>query len=370
MKSIKSIFQVLCFVLCLGLLISCSKAEAPKAKSARVPTVTVSQPKAEKVERIISTIGTLEPQNVVQLATEVSGLIQEIKFEEGQEVKQGEVLVVLDPTTFKLNLDNAQTALKQAKSNLELAETNYDRDKKLYEKQFIPQKELQDTTAALDRTKIGLAKAQTDCLIAEKAFEDSVIKAPIDNSNSNKYSWEVQKRLVSIGEYLNVGKAVAELVNRTTLKLRFTVPEQEAGFLAIGRTVKFTVPALPDKVFEAKIIFIGPEAVESTRSVMVKAGFDNTGLLLRPGYSANVSFIAETKEKAMIISRRSLRFDVDKPYVWIVNDSMLHKRPVTIGVEKEEFVEIVAGINPTDNIVVRSGSFLQDGTKVEVVEDR
>jgi membrane fusion protein, multidrug efflux system len=368
---IKSKFFILALVLlpCVILLSACSKQEAPKSKMAQMPKVTVAQPSIEKVERIISAVGTLEAEDQVQVTTEVSGIINEIKFEEGQKIKQGDALAILDQTNFKLNLENSQALLERAKTNMVLADSNYNRKKDLYEKKFITEQELQELANAQEKAKAEYASAQVVYKISQKALQDSVIIAPLDMNNKN-YIWEVQRKLISIGDFVNPGKPVAELVNRSTLKLRFTVPERDVLYLSTDKLVKFTVPALLKKEFEAKIVFLGPAAVESTRAVIVKARFDNTEYILRPGYSANVRVIAETKEKALVISRQSLRFDVDSPYVLIVNDGTLHKKSVTVGVEKENTVEIISGINPTDTIVVRSSSFLEDGTKVEVVEDK
>ena len=370
-KSNISLTKTLCFICCLMLFVSCSGKEAPKTKSARLPTVTVTQPKVERAERIITAVGTLELEDDVYVATEVAGLVKEVKFEEGQQVNPGESLVELDPTNFKLNLEKNKIALDKAKSNLSLAEDNYNRAKTLQGKDLMSNQEYQESATALENAKSDFAGAQTNCQIAQRALDYSVIKAPVDENNKNKYTWEIQKKMVSIGEYLNTGSPVAELVNRTFLKLRFTVPERDAGYLAIDKTVKFTVPALPDKEFEAKIIYIGPEAAENTRAVIVKARFNNTERVLRAGYSANVRFLAETKEKSLVIPRRALRFDVDKPYVLIVSDdNVLHKKTVEAGIQEENTVEIISGISATDNIVVRSSSFLEDGNKVVIVEDK
>jgi len=259
--------------------------------------------------------------------------------------------------------------LDKAKSNLGLAEDNYKRDKSLRAKELIPEQEYQASGTDFENAKSDLASAQTNCQIAQRALDYSVIKAPVDAANKSQYIWEVQKKLVSIGEYLTAGSPVAELVNRTVLKLRFTVPERDAGYLAPGKLVRFNVPALPAKEFEARIFYIAPNAVESTRSVMVKAYFDNADRVLRAGYSANVRFIAESKEQALVIPRRSLRFDVDKVYVLLVTDGALHKKDVTLGVERDDYVEIISGLGLSDTVVVRSGSFLEEGTKVEVIKD-
>lgn len=367
MKS-KFLAPALFLLLCMALLPACSKQEPPKNKSP-IPKVTVAQPQTEKMERIITAVGTLDSGDEVQVATEVAGIIQEIKFEEGQEVKQGATLVILDPTNFKLNIENAMALLERAKAGLNLAESTYERKKSLYEKKFITDQELQEFATALDRAKTDLTSATATYKIAEKALGDSVIKAPVDKDNEN-YVWEVQNKLVSIGEYVNIGKPVTELVNRIILKLRFTVPEQNAGYLSLNKEINFTVPASPNKEFTAKIFYLGPKAVEGTRAVIVKAHFNNTERILRSGYSANVRFIAETKNNALTIPRRALRFDVDKTYVWSVNDGVLHRKDVNIGIEKEDKVEIISGISQTDTIVMRSGSFLEDGTRIEIIEGK
>ncbi|MFH1227128.1 MAG: efflux RND transporter periplasmic adaptor subunit [Planctomycetota bacterium] len=368
MMNTKFLRVILCWSVGILLLTGCGKKAPPKSNAAQLAKVTVSQPRTETVERIITAVGTLDPEDQVQVAAEVAGLVQEIRFEEGQEVSQGAELTVLNPTNFQLNVVNAQALAERAQADLALAESSYSRKKGLYDKNFITEQELQEMATALDKAKSILTGAEAACQIAEKALADSVIKAPVDANNAN-YSWEIQKKLVSIGEYVNPGKPIAELINRATLKLRFTVPEQEAGYLALDKPVEFTVPALPGKVFEAKIIYLSPKAIEGTRSVLVKARVDNSELVLRPGYSANVRMVAETKEKALVIPRRSLRYDADKSYVLVVNNGVLNKKTVTLGVEKEDYVEIAAGINPTDIVVVRSSSFLDEGSKVEIVED-
>ncbi|MBI4835084.1 MAG: efflux RND transporter periplasmic adaptor subunit [Planctomycetes bacterium] len=388
MVKAKILARALCFILCLIVFSSCSQKEPPKARQARLATVTVTKPAEERVERIITAIGTLDLEDEVNVATEVGGLIKEVRFEEGQEISPGDILVVLDETNFKLNVDKANAALDKATSGLSLAEDNYNRAKTLKEKELISNQEYQEATLALQNAKSDLAGAQTNCRIAQRALDFSVIKAPfrgrgISGSTENgqsrdgvpagefpkgKYTWEVQKKLVSVGEYLNTGSPVAELVNRTTLKLRFTVPEREARYLAMGKAVKFTTLAAPGD-FKAVIFYIAPNIIESTRAVTVKAYVDNKDHVLRAGYSANVSFVGELSEKAMMISRRSLRFDVDKSYVLVVMDGVLKKKDVTIGIEHDEYVEITSGLSLTDKVVVRSGSFLEDGTKVEVIPD-
>lgn len=370
MMNLNMTIKILCVLLCGLALSACSKEESAKTKPARVPTVTAAQPRIENVERIISALGTLELESNVQVATEVAGLIREVKFEEGQEVRPGEVLVALDQTGFKLNLDKAQAALDRAQATLALAETNYQRASKLREKDLVPEQELQELATALGNAQSDLVGAQVNCRIAQRALDYSVIRAPVDESAKPGYTWEIQRKLVSIGGYLTAGAPVAELVNRSTLKLRFTVPEQEAEYLAFGKPARFTVPALPGKEFEARIFYIGPNAVESTRSVIVKARLDNPARLLRAGYSANVRLIGEAREQAVVIPRRSLRFDVDNPYVLIVNDGTLHKRAVVTGIEKDDSVEIISGVSRTDTVVVRAGSFLEEGTKVEIVKDK
>ena len=365
-----AVIRFLGLALCLAVLVSCSKQEPAKGKSGRLPTVTVTQPCEERVERIISTIGTLELEDDVQVATEVSGLIKDVRFKEGQEVNPGDALVVLDPANFQLNLDKAKTALDKAKSNLGLAEENYKRNKTLREKELISEQEYQEWATVFENARLDYAGAQTNLQIAQRALDYSTIRAPIDQNNQTKYTWEVQKKLVSIGEYLTAGSPVAELVNRTLLKLRFIVPEREAGYLAPDKAVRFTVPALPGKEFEALIFYIGPNAVESTRSVIVKAYVDNAERILRAGYSANVRFIGETSEKAMMIPRRSLRFDVDKSYVLVVVDGALLRKDVVVGIEKDDYVEITSGLVLADMVVVRSGSFLESGAKVEIVEGK
>ncbi|MFH0888448.1 MAG: efflux RND transporter periplasmic adaptor subunit [Planctomycetota bacterium] len=367
MKS-KFLAPVLFLLLFMALLPACSKQKPVKNKTAQIAKVTVAQPKVERIERIISAVGSLEPEDQVQLTTEVSGIISEIKFEEGQELNQGDAMAILDPASFKLNVENSQALLERAKTNLALADANYKRKKDLYEKKFITEQELQELTNALDKAKAEYTSALVACDIAQKALQDSVIKAPFDVNNKN-YTWAVQQKMISIGEFISPGKPIAELVNRTTLKLRFTVPEQDALHLTMDKPVKFTVPALPNREFDAKIFYISPSAVENIRSVIIKARLNNTERLLRPGYSANVRLIAEIKEKAIVIPRRSLRYDVNKSYVLVVNSGVLNRKTVTLGVEKEDYVEIVAGINPTDLIVVRSSSFLDDGSEVEIVED-
>jgi len=363
-----SMIKNLGVIFCLLLLISCSKQEPAKVAPGKIPKVNVAKPGIETVERIITAVGTLDAEDQVQVAAEVAGLIQQIKFEEGQEVKQGDILVILDPTNFKLSLDNTKALLERAQANLSLAKYNYELKKSLYEKKFIPEQELQDFSTQLERARAELTSASAAYQIAQKALENSVIKAPVDKDDKN-YTWEVQRKLISIGEYVNPGKPVVELVNRMTLKLRFTVPEQDAGYLTAGKKVNFSVPAISKNEFEADIFYVSPAATENTRVITVKARFDNIERLLRPGYSANVRFIAQTKENAFTVPRRALRFNVDKTYVYVVNDNKLERKDVVVGIQSEDYVEIISGIIADDDIVIRSGTFVEAGTLVEIISE-
>jgi len=364
-------FIVVFFILIILILDSCSESKSDgKGEATKSVKVSVVVPIVRKVEHIITAVGTLEPEDEVEISAEVAGIIDEIRFEEGQKVKPGEILAVLDKTNFKLNLKNSKALLERAKANLFLAQSTFERRKKLYDKKFITEQEFQELSVSLDEAKAQFESAVSNCELAEKSLADTIIKAPLNKNMRSGDSWEVQKKILSKGEYVNVGKPIVVLVNRTTLQLVFTVTEKDSHFISPCKKVIFNVPPLPNKKFEATVFYISPKAREDTRTVVIKGRIDNKDLILRPGYSANINLCAEIKEKAITIPIKAIRFDRDTPYVFIVNnEGILCKRAVVCGVEKEDFVEIISGIEQNDKIAIRRGPFVKEGQKVEVVQE-
>ncbi|MFD2031834.1 efflux RND transporter periplasmic adaptor subunit [Ancylobacter dichloromethanicus] len=203
-----------------------ANAAAEPTATPRIP-VEVAPARAASVTTDISSIGSLQSDESIKVASEVAGRIQEIRFQEGQHVKAGEVLVQLDAALVKASLDETE-------ARLDLAEANFDRAQRL-------QKTGSGTARALDEAQAELNTSRALLNSQRVQIAKHTITAPFDGV--------VGLRSVSNGAYIAVGTELVNLEKIDTLKLDFKVPETQLSSIAEGQTVIITLDALPGRSF-------------------------------------------------------------------------------------------------------------------------
>ncbi len=351
---------------------SCKQGEgagkgAPGAGSASArPAVTyavdVMKVESRLVDYVVQAPGTLDAFERVQVTARVSGVIDKVRFTEGQQVKKGDLLVVIESERYQLAVNSAKAVLDKANASLADAEAMVARREKAIAEHpgLIPGEEL-----ATFKTKALIAKADAAAAaealrVANVNLRDAHVRAPIDGV--------MQTRTVETGQYVQPGYLMASLLRDDPMLLRFQVEPRDAPRLKPDMLVTFTMRET-QRTYQAKITLVAGAADPSTRTVRVTAQVVTDGhkYWLRPGSFCDVSIAIAGTRPAEIIPRTAARA-TDRGYiVYVVQDGVAVERPVTLGMNtKDGLIEVRSGLEAGDLVVVAGAEALSTGARVKV----
>lgn len=297
-------------------------------------------------ESAIRSVGSLASDESVSISAEVGGRIAEIRFREGDRVKEGDVLVKLDDSLIRAELADAQARLTLADGNFRRANT-------------LSQSGA-GTERALDeaRSAQGTARAAVD--LAQTRLSKTEIRAP--------FGGIVGLRKVSAGAYVDTGQAMVNLEKIDVLKLDFKVPENLLAQVHVGQPVQISVDAYPEKLFTGEIYAIDPMVDVNGRALSARARLDNREEVLRPGLFARVMIRRAVGERVVIVPEGAIVPRADGVVVFRVQDGKAVETPVQLGERRAGAVEIVSGVQPQDVVIVSGHTRLKNGAQVEVVQ--
>lgn len=320
-------------------------APAPAAPAAN-PRVKVEVAPVSRVrlERSVAAVGTLRSHDSVMLRPEISGRIAQINFSEGGKVARGQVLVRLDDSV-------AKARLQQARANLKLAGSQYNRSVELNKQGFVSKQ-------ARDEAASNLAVQQAAVALAEAELEKTAIQAPFDGL--------VGLRTVSVGDYVGPGTDLVPIEAIDPLNVDFRIPEQFLSAVSVGARLHVTFDAIAGLQREGSVGAISPQVDVGGRSLLLRANVPNADYMLRPGLFARVQLeLAETM--GLVIPESALAPSGDAQYVFRVEGGVVRRVMVQIGQRAGARVEIVSGLNEGDSVVVSGLQKVRDGVAVEVL---
>lgn len=305
-----------------------------------VETYTVQ---AKPLDVTLDAVGTLVANEMVTLRPEIAGKITDITFTEGSPVKKGDPL-------FKIDDRMARAELKQAQSNLQLAQLNYNRFRKLSSTGA-------STKLRYDEAQAELGVSQANADLARTRVEYMTIVAPFDGT--------VGLRKVSPGEYVNVGQDLANFVSYDPMKVNFTIPETQASQLAVNQTIDLTVEAIQGQTFQGVVFALDPQLDVNGRAVQLRATIPNPQNMLKPGMFARISLIVARKEAALTIPESAIVPQGDIKQVFRIDaENKAQLVPIELGERVAGSVEVTAGLNAGDVIVTSGQIKLQPGAPV------
>ena len=314
--------------------------------------------------------GKIEPRNEVNVKPQISGIITDIYKEAGDVVKAGEVIAKVKVIPDMSQLSSAESRVRLAEINAKQAQTDYDRDKVLFDKHLI-------TAESFDKVSQTLHQAQEEVKAANDALE--VVRDGVSKSNASASSTLIRSTIsgvildipvkvgntVILSNTFNDGTTIATLANMKDLIFRGNIDETEVGQLAIGVPMKITIGALQDVKLNAALEYISPKAVENNgaNQFEIKAAIDVKGAKdLRSGYSANAEIVLQTVKNVLTIPESAVEFSGDSTFVYLVKgkgeQKTYERHPVTIGISDGVNIEIKKGLSQKD--IVRGPQVVAD----------
>ncbi|MFA6148576.1 MAG: efflux RND transporter periplasmic adaptor subunit [bacterium] len=341
----------------------------------------------ERFPRTVTVTGTLAADEEVVAGFKVPGRVSELPVDLGSPVRKGQVLARLDPTDFRLRVEQAEASLRQVRASLGLpaegteeradpektasvrearavledARLTRDRMEKLWEKNYVARAEFDGARARAlvaegryqaaveeirNRQEL-LAERRSALSLARQQLTDAVLHAPIDGA--------VRERRASVGEYLAAGAPVVALVRVNPLRLRVSVPERDASSVRVGQAVRLQLEG--DAVASAgRIVRLSPSLQELSRTLIVEAEVANPGGRLRPGAFARAEIVVEADRSAVVVPAAAIVTFAGVERVFVVADGRAVERRIRTGRRAGDRVEILEGIAGGDQVVVSPGN--------------
>ena len=306
----------------------------------------VTAPVVEKPIAIrIEALGTAHANEAIEITSKTANKVLALRFDEGQWVRRGYVLVELDGAQDRANLAAAEAALAESRSA-------YARSLDLYARQALSQSQLEQIEATLKGNEARVASAAA-------RVADTVIRAPFDG--------RVGLRRVSVGALVNPGAIITTLDDTRTMKLDFDVAEPFLAILKPGLAVAATSIAYPGVSFEGAVESVDSRVDPVARSIKVRARIPNPEGQLRPGMFLTVA-VSRDPIPGLVVPEESLVPERGKVYVFVVADGRASRREVTTGRRSPGEVEISSGAAAGERVVIEGSQKIRDGSVVHELE--
>jgi membrane fusion protein (multidrug efflux system) len=177
------------------------------------------------------------------------------------------------------------------------------------------------------------------------------------------------ERMISLGQFVNVGELLSTLVQTNPLEVEFNVPERYLGQLNMGQEIKTTSVAYPNEDFIGKVVFISPRLDEQDRTVLMKASIDNTDGRLKPGMFARLALVFEVRENALVVPEQAISYQGDQAMIIVMDgNGQAEFRDVIVGIRISGRAEILSGLEEGEIIVIEGIQKLGPGTPIEISE--
>src|SRR6267154_892296 len=388
----------LCALLPLGSLACKSdypasgKAASPESKGQprQVKTVKVAE---MPIGETVTVNGTLAAYDHTTLSIKVPGRLQTISIDLGSTVRKGQMIAQVEQQDYKLRVQQSEAALaqararlglspdgaddrvtaeetgtvRQAKAVLEDAKSKRDRASKLVQQGVIPHAEYdtvdseykvalsryQDALEEIRNRQGLLAQRRSELALATQQFADTTVYAPLDGV--------VQEKKASAGEYLAAGAPLVDIVRIDPLRLRVDVPERESHSIRNGQSVRVTVEGDPDS-YLGYVKRLSPTISEQSRVLAVEADVRNNGRL-RPGAFVKAEIVTDQTSTAVTVPNTAVVTFAGIDKVLVIENGKAVEKTVTTGRRGSDWIEIKAGVNVGQSVIVDPGN-LQSGQAV------
>ena len=289
----------------------------------------------------IEALGTAEANESIEVTAEVSGLVSAIRFEEGQPVNAGDILLTLEDSEARANLAEATAALVESRSQ-------FQRSKELFATRAVSQSSLEQLEAMVqaNQARVNAARARV---------ANYVVRAP--------FAGRMGLRRISPGSLVSPGETISTLDDTSTIKLDFSIPETFLGSVREGMDIVASSAAYPDVSFAGIVESIDTRVDPNTRSVEIRARVPNANGRLKPGMFLTVNLI-QRQGKVVALPEEALVPEQQRQYVFVAAAGKVERRQITIGRRQPGFVEVLAGVTPGELVVVEGTQKVRDGSAI------
>ena len=337
----------------------CAQPSKPAAGPPPAP-VEVASVTEEEVLTSVTLIGTGEAWLETRIASEQSGPVSAMLFEEGDLVMKGQPLCEQDTTEIKLKIDAARAELGEADVLKKQAESDYGRQKRLFAIKGVSEKAYEDAKFKAEAARKRVNSLQASLGVLEEQLNKKRTRTPV--------SGVVVERHCLVGQWLGEGEAVATIVVPDPILFKVPVPEHIIASVKKGDTARITFDALPGKTFQGKIYAIVPRADDGSRTFPVRIEISNPDGLIKPGMLGRATIPTGERRKAVLVPKDALVLSSTGTAVYAVVDQQARLVRVKTGAEHGSLIEVEGDLAPGLEVVVRGNERLRPGQLLQIIK--
>ena len=333
-----------------------------KTNSRSAITYETSKLSKQTIEEKIVATGSVVPEDEVNIVPQISGIIDEIFVEEGDEVVAGDLLAKIKVVPNEQSLNSAEGRVKTARIVLNNSTKEFERNKKLFDKGVISEQDFNSVELRYNQDQQNLENALSDLQIIRLG---SVGGSALTNTNvRSTVSGTVLQVPVKEGDQaieantFNPGTTIATVADLNKMIFEGRVDEGEVGKLEIGMDLKISLGAIEEKEYDAKLTLIAPKGIEVAGAIQFKIEgevFLDDEYVVRAGYSANATIITDVKKDILSINESLLQFDnsTKKPFVEVqISGQKFDRKDIELGISDGVYAEVLGGVSESDNIKI------------------
>ncbi len=338
-----------------------SDAKRPARPEVRFPVETAPVA-ARSVEYSVRAVGSIEAFEEVAVTARVAGVVERVRFREGDIVTAATPLAEIEPERYSLATQAAQAALAKSQATADEARNGLERRQAVNVKNpdLVRAEEVDAWRTRVAAAAAEIQQARAALALAELNQRDAIVRSPL--------AGVIQTRSIETGQFVSPGTEIATLVRRDPLLLRFRVPQNEATPLAAGMLARFTLRAGSERRYSARIRLVGAAADSRDRMVAVTAEVDDPAREeLRPGTFVEVEVPVGGVAAAAVIPQTAIRPSEHGFLAFVIEGDVAHERVLELGLRTAAGeVEVRKGLAAGELLVVRGAEALRDGAKVDL----
>lgn len=316
---------------------------APEASGTRTVPVEVYIVEPEELEQKIFATGTVIANEEVELRSETSGKITHIYFDEGSNVRKGELLV-------KINDEELQAQLQKQQYQHQLAQDQENRQRQLLEQKLASQQNYDFALNELNKVKAEIA-------FLEAQIRKTEIHAPFDGTIGLRY--------VSTGSYITPTTRIASLINLNPIKIDFSIPERYANTVRKGDRFSFKIVG-GQRVYEGTVFAVEPKIDQATRTLAVRGINPNPNKQILPGSFAEVQLMVQNLSDALMLPSVAVIPELQGQRIYLYRGGKAESRQIQTGIRTETKVQVLDGVQPGDTVITSGLLQIRPGSDVTI----
>ena len=307
------------------------------------------------IEKRTVATGKVEPRNEILIKPQMSGIIAEVYKEPGDIVQSGDIIAKIQVVPDMVNLSSAESRLSRAQLAADQSQSNYERDRKLYESGVISKEEFEkvqlqykndqeelraaNDNLSLVRTGITKSSAQISNTLVRSTINGTILDIPVKVGNS-----------VIQSNNFNDGTTIASVANLSDMLFEGKIDETEVGKLAVNMPMEITIGAIQDRTIPALLEYVSPKGIEQSGAVLfeMKAALEMPDdLFIRAGYSANAEIILDSRQEVLSVPESCIEFSNDSAFVYLLkqeNPQEFDRQAVKVGLSDGINIEVTEGL--------------------------